>query len=785
MKRRDFKKRLVAMLVAAIMVVGLFPVGVVADTSNLPTPVPSIDQSDFDGTVITTGITLAPGAIAGANEVVGSGLAVYNFSSNNGVIMTINLPAGVELGDQLHVAGRMGLVAGGLHDGNVTMGTATLITGDWPNNDMAPRTFTDYIDLSAGATSQNISMNFWGNNQNVAGLVFSIDEVLILRPAGGFVQPDFSFNMNATGAINAAAGGNVDNAVRGEHGTEVEVLTSGGRSYLRLETPATGNWRGLNLPSNVVVNSEIRISGRMGDNAGTLTLADGGTGDSANTGALTPGEHFILTYTTSSAHAGLRLRGPEATVFYIYTVQIAAGTYAPIVPDTWMPAAEAPGNGADQATVDGWFTAAREDVADVLDGFTNVTAEDAATAAGQVTNAINALNADHPNVTITAGELTAADGRLTGTVTFALAAGAPALAAGVTGPTANLTSLPVDVAYTVVTADTPEGRLALAESAARTFMSTFTATNTTSQAGLIVEIETAIGNVAVLDGYDFTVNMTVFTLTPATEAAAGSLLVTFTIYHEGLTSEPITITRPIAQLEGDGGDENGNGNGGGTTPPPYVPTVAVPSVPYFPAQDAATRNEDAPVITETVTIAGGNVDVRIVSGRATVVLPPTVVNRMIEESTNTATFDLSSLDIISAALPRSAVRAFARAGLAIEVALPQGALALSAEATGTLAAIAHTANVTFRIAEITEEQMPDSLLAVLPAGANVHQAAISAGSRVFRHFENTPITTTLPSGANARVWQLMTGARLAPVNATQSGGNVEFDTVTLGLFIVG
>ena len=342
-------------------------------------------------------------------------------------------------------------------------------------------------------------------------------------------------------------------------------------------------------------------------------------------------------------------------------------------------------------------------------------------------------------------------------------------------------------------AETPEGRLGLAESAARAFMANFTATNATTEAALRVEIGAAISNVPALYGFDFAVEITSFVLTPATETEAGSLVVTFVIYHEGLEGEPITITRPIAALDGSGdenGDENGdngNGNGGGNvTPPPYAPTVVVPGIPYFPAQDTTTtRNEDAPVITETVTIAGGNVDVRIVGGRAAVVLPPATVNRMIEEASDTATFDLSSLNIISAALPRSAVRSFARAGLAIEVVLPQGSLALGAEATNRLASVAHTANVTFRIAEIAEELLPETLLEILPAGANVHQAAISAGSRVFRQFDNTLITTTLPGGANARVWQLMTGARLAPVNATQSGGNVEFDTVTLGLFVVG
>jgi len=214
--------------------------------------------------------------------------------------------------------------------------------------------------------------------------------------------------------------------------------------------------------------------------------------------------------------------------------------------------------------------------------------------------------------------------------------------------------------------------------------------------------------------------------------------------------------------------------------PVYIPAVEIPqSTNVFSA------------IVSQVSIPGGNdVTVRIIGGRAAVNIDARTVRNIVERGDDAVTFDLSDLDIVSAAVPRSALRHFANADMGVEVALPQGVITLDADAVAEIVTAAHTASIVFRIVEIDEEQVSPALAARVPSGAVVHQVSISAGSRSIRSLENATITVSLPFDGTppVPVWRIGVGGILIPVS------NVSFDTTTglatfetseLGLFVVG
>ena len=183
-------------------------------------------------------------------------------------------------------------------------------------------------------------------------------------------------------------------------------------------------------------------------------------------------------------------------------------------------------------------------------------------------------------------------------------------------------------------------------------------------------------------------------------------------------------------------------------------------------------------------VGGASTEVRIVDSHGTVEFAsPAAITGIVTDSCDVAVFDLSGLNITSASIPRATVRALARADLGLEVLLPQGEIALSPEAVEVLAASAHTFNITFRITEIDEDRLPEAVLATLPAGAAVHQVSVTSGSRVFRSLGGADMSVVLPSDA-ASVSRLALLLDLVPVASSVSGGNVEFGTRELGLFVL-
>ena len=232
-------------------------------------------------------------------------------------------------------------------------------------------------------------------------------------------------------------------------------------------------------------------------------------------------------------------------------------------------------------------------------------------------------------------------------------------------------------------------------------------------------------------------------------------------------------------------------------PAPTVPGVPM-ATPSAGDPVEALQSAVSPVVMSSITIAGTSADVRIVAGRATVQLDAAAVEALTEEN-STVEFDFSGLNVISAGLPRHALRQFAAANMELEVLLPQGGFALDADALADLAATAHTSNVIFRITEVATEQMPESLVARLPEAAVINQVTIGAGSRTFRNLDGI-VAVALPAGAGDDVFALGAGGRahavgagvfvgtsstLIPVEVEFVAGHAIFTANSLGLFIVG
>jgi len=226
--------------------------------------------------------------------------------------------------------------------------------------------------------------------------------------------------------------------------------------------------------------------------------------------------------------------------------------------------------------------------------------------------------------------------------------------------------------------------------------------------------------------------------------------------------------------------------------PSPSPTPVAPPIWFAPGFDIPSvsipfsNNASQPTVNRTATATGGvTVNVRVTGDSAAIQLTAALVNGMAEGNDAAVSFDLSGLNVTSATIPRFALRSFAEAGKSVEIKLPEGTLSLNSEAAKAIGSLAHTVSVRFRINTVPQNRIPAALLAVMPRGATIHQAAIAAGSRSVRTLENGAISVTISAPASANVWGVAPGARLVAMNAQVTGGNATFETRTLGLFVVG
>ncbi|MCL2216863.1 MAG: hypothetical protein FWB91_07555 [Defluviitaleaceae bacterium] len=150
------------------------------------------------------------------------------------------------------------------------------------------------------------------------------------------------------------------------------------------------------------------------------------------------------------------------------------------------------------------------------------------------------------------------------------------------------------------------------------------------------------------------------------------------------------VYRGTPQQPGNGGGNNNNQGGGNhytgggyVSDEPSVPTTTV----SIPANEGET-----------------SISVRITENNAVLRLPTSTLNVIIDNvEDGIVTLDLSSLDVETVAVPRTAMRRFANEGLGLEIVLPQGTIAFSAEAVYEIGQIARHSRITVEIVEVEYE----------------------------------------------------------------------------------
>ena len=200
-------------------------------------------------------------------------------------------------------------------------------------------------------------------------------------------------------------------------------------------------------------------------------------------------------------------------------------------------------------------------------------------------------------------------------------------------------------------------------------------------------------------------------------------------------------------------------------PPADTGTIVPPSQPRPPA--APTPRQTVPVNDDAV-LVGVNVSRNIV----TLQLPTSVVNEIIRQSDDVASFDLTSVEAaVGANLPRAAVRAFADADIAVELQLPGGTVTLDTDAAYSLGQQAHGTNVTITLEEVEP---------------NTFEIAIQSGNREIAELDGY-ITISLPAEEAQYVWLVDETGKLTLIESEFDAetGLLTFVTNQLGTFVLG
>ena len=167
---------------------------------------------------------------------------------------------------------------------------------------------------------------------------------------------------------------------------------------------------------------------------------------------------------------------------------------------------------------------------------------------------------------------------------------------------------------------------------------------------------------------------------------------------------------------GDGGNQPGGGGNqpGGQEPPQNQPpqgggnyggsdsgndssneSTTTPSTPSEPTTTVRLPvNED-----------GVSLTVRVTGTEAVLSLPTSTLNTIIDNAEEgIVTLDFSSLeDVETVAIPRAAMRRFANEGLGLDIIMPQGTIAFSAEAVYEIGQLARHSRISIEIVEIYDE----------------------------------------------------------------------------------
>jgi hypothetical protein len=212
--------------------------------------------------------------------------------------------------------------------------------------------------------------------------------------------------------------------------------------------------------------------------------------------------------------------------------------------------------------------------------------------------------------------------------------------------------------------------------------------------------------------------------------------------------------------------------GGGTTPPGGGTTT--PTTPT----------------TDTATAADGEVSVNYTQSGGTVTpeLPAAKVDEIIEKSEGTASLDLSGVSGSQAAtLPKTALDAFAGAGLDLELKLASGTVTISEETLDSIVSQATGEDVTISVNTVAPSSLTAAQQEAINDGDIVLDISISAGIQAIHNFDGTisvtvPYTGVLP----VAVWYLNDAGELEKLVSTYDAatGTITFTVEHLSLYVL-
>jgi len=193
----------------------------------------------------------------------------------------------------------------------------------------------------------------------------------------------------------------------------------------------------------------------------------------------------------------------------------------------------------------------------------------------------------------------------------------------------------------------------------------------------------------------------------------------------------------------------------------------------------------------TVTASDGAVSVNFTQsgGSVTLTMPEAKINEIIDTAkAGAVSLDLTGVrNATEAILPGAAITAFADAGLALELKLPQGTLALDAVALESLSEQAGGANVSVLLRQLKASDLPQAQTDSVKSGDLIFSISIMAGDKLITNFSGTLTVTVAYKGPlPVAVWYLDNAGKLTRVSSVYDAamGTVTFTTNHLSVYVV-
>jgi len=177
--------------------------------------------------------------------------------------------------------------------------------------------------------------------------------------------------------------------------------------------------------------------------------------------------------------------------------------------------------------------------------------------------------------------------------------------------------------------------------------------------------------------------------------------------------------------------------------------------------------------------------------RITLQLPTHRVNEIIQDSDGVTIFDLSNLrGATIVTFPRTALRRFAEAELAIEFQFPQGNVIFDAISTNSIGQLARTTNVSVSLSEIGTTDLSEVQQMALPVnGIALYVVTIPSGVQQIDSAFDGEVSISLPYSGElpVAVWFLTDEGVLIRLESAfdEDAKIITFVTTQLGVFVVG